>query len=170
MSSSPTRVACAALQDVPPSMGRVARFTARWSCSTRLCRSFTWRMMLGGPSASWSRLRAASWASRPSLVLVSGLPCRRLAGVSKRRAASRSRCPVRRQSLVCPDFSTARYQERHVPFTVREVSSMRLRRPTGRLRRGQVSSRPGLDFRTQRWRVACSTGPPRSSMRASTCR
>ena len=38
MSSMPVRVDCAASNALNPSMGRVIRFTPRWSCSTMLLR------------------------------------------------------------------------------------------------------------------------------------
>jgi hypothetical protein len=40
------------LNDLKLSMGRVTRLTPRWSCSTRLFRCFTWRMMIAVPCAS----------------------------------------------------------------------------------------------------------------------
>ena len=61
-----------------------------------------------GPCSSLSRLSAASWASRPSMVIISGTPLRRIACVRKRSAASGSRCSVSSTSMVWPYVSTAR--------------------------------------------------------------
>src|SRR6266487_552971 len=68
---------------------------------------------------------AASLAALPSMVIFSGTPWRRIALVRKRLAACSSRSCVRRKSIVCPILSTARERERHWPFTLMEVSSMR---------------------------------------------
>jgi hypothetical protein len=46
MRSMPTSVLWAASNDLNPSMGRVTRLTARWSCSTILFKYFTCRMMM----------------------------------------------------------------------------------------------------------------------------
>ena len=46
MTSMPAIVHRAAQNDLNPSMGRVSRFTARWSCSTILLRYFEWRMTM----------------------------------------------------------------------------------------------------------------------------
>src|SRR5215813_7101940 len=71
---------------------------------------------------------AASLASLPSMVIVSGSPLRRMAFFRNRSAASLSRYSVRRKSIVWPCLSTARYRYRHWP-----VGRIRARYLTARL-------------------------------------
>src|SRR5262249_30759171 len=53
MTSMPAMVQRAAQNDLKPSIGRVIRFTARWSCSTMLLRYLQWRMAI---AVFWVRL------------------------------------------------------------------------------------------------------------------
>jgi hypothetical protein len=170
ISAMSARVPWAAAPDGHPRRGRVTRWTARGSCATTFCTDFPGRMTRWGPWAAWSRVRAASWASRPALVRRAGTPGRRSAGVTKRRAASGARSAVRRKARGGPAVSPAPDRDRHAPFTRRAVASIRQRRPTGRWRRGTAAATGGRYVTTQRWMVAWSTGTPRSSIRASPCR
>ena len=64
-------------------------------------------MMRVVPCSALSLLIAAAWASLPSMVLCSGTPCRWMACVRNRSAASVSRCSVCRNAMVWPCVSTA---------------------------------------------------------------
>ena len=59
MTSMPVIVHRAAQNDLKPSIGRVIRLIARWSCSTTLFRYFTWRSsMLASLSVLYSSIAA----------------------------------------------------------------------------------------------------------------
>src|SRR6266446_506551 len=104
--------------DLKPSIGRVIRLIARWSCSTILFRYFTCRSsMLASLAGVVLFYRRAVGAT-----LVDGDLLRRSAldGFAQEagRAALRSRLAVRRKSTVCPALSTARYKYFHWPLTL----------------------------------------------------
>ena len=57
-----------------PSMGRVRRLIARWSCSTRLLRYLDWRTLMGASRSALMASSAARLAPLLSMVTVSGTP------------------------------------------------------------------------------------------------
>src|SRR5262245_42101560 len=65
MSSIPTNVSWAASNDLNPNIGRVTRFTPRWSCSIILFNYLILRMAIAVPCPSLSLLVAASLAALP---------------------------------------------------------------------------------------------------------
>jgi len=74
MSSIPARVMAADQKDLKPSIGRVIRLTARWSCSTTLFRYFTWRSSMQASLSVLYFSIAALLAPLLSMVIFSGLP------------------------------------------------------------------------------------------------
>ena len=91
-----------------PSIGRVMRLMARWSCSTTLLRYFDWRISMGSALSAWMLVIAAVFAPFLSIVTFSGTPCRSVACSKTARAAACSRLARSRKSTVSPSRSTAR--------------------------------------------------------------
>src|SRR5258705_11105149 len=101
---------------------------ARWSCSSTLFKYGTGRCRqssLRSPSPL-SCATADGYAAWPSVLITRGAgwfaPPNALA--RKRLAAAASCLAERRKSRVAPVESTARYRERHLPFTRTYVSSI----------------------------------------------
>lgn len=59
-----------------PSIGRVRRLMARWSCSTPLFRYFFWRILIGAPRPALRACSAARFDPLLSIVTVTGSPSR----------------------------------------------------------------------------------------------
>ncbi len=93
--------------DLKPIIGRVIRFTARWSCSTMLFRYLDWRIRMSTQAPVFTLSMAAVLAPLLSMVTYSGKSCRLMARSRKRRAAAISRLAVSRKSTVSPSWSAA---------------------------------------------------------------
>ena len=70
----PTRVACAASNEVNPSMGRVTRLTPAMVLFDNIIQIFDLTDLIAVPCSSLKRLMAASLAALPSMVIFSGTP------------------------------------------------------------------------------------------------
>jgi hypothetical protein len=117
MSSIPASVMAADQNDLKPSIGRVIRLIARWSCSTILFRYFTCRSSMLASLAVLYCSIAAPLAPLLSMVIFFGV-AHSMALRRKRAAALRSRLAVRRKSTVRPALSTARHRYFHWPLTL----------------------------------------------------
>src|SRR6202521_5739951 len=123
MSSIPARVMAADQNDLKPSIGRVSRLIARWSCSTTLFRYFTWRSSM---LASLSVLHSSIAAVLAPLFVDGDLP-RRAALVNglAKEAGSGLAVPLGSEEEVnsVPRVVDGSMEGR--PLTLMYVSSMR---------------------------------------------
>ena len=71
-----------------PSIDRVIRLMARWSCSTMLLRYFDWRSSMAKPLSAWMLTMAAVLEPLSSIVIFSGRSCSSMARSKNARAAA----------------------------------------------------------------------------------
>ena len=71
-----------------PSIDRVIRLMARWSCSTMSLRYFDWRSSMAKPLSAWMLTMAAVLEPLSSIVIFSVRSCRSMARSKNARAAA----------------------------------------------------------------------------------